>query len=65
MMLYDISVVMVNIAGAYYRLGHCAEVEFLAAKTKDILQATGLTKCYVFAREQLLVDLYVTTVTVS
>ena len=44
------SVVMVHIAGAYYKLGHYAEVESIAAKTKASLEAAGLIKCYVFAQ---------------
>ena len=44
------SVVMGNIAGAYYKLGHYAEVESIAAKTKASLEAAGLIKCYVFAQ---------------
>ena len=45
----SVSVVMINIAEAYWELCHYAEVELLAAKTKDILEATGLTTCYVLA----------------
>ena len=47
-------VVMVNTAGAYWKLGHYAEVESIATKTKDTLGAAGLTKCYVFAERKRL-----------
>jgi tetratricopeptide (TPR) repeat protein len=40
---------MLNTAQAYWDLGCYAEVESVATKTKDVLEAAGLTKCYVFA----------------
>ena len=48
-MIASSSVVMLNTAQAYWDLGCFAEVELSAAKTKDILETAGLTKCYVFA----------------
>ena len=41
---------MIKIAQAYHGLGCYAEVESVATNTKDVLEAAGMTKCYVFAR---------------
>jgi hypothetical protein len=48
-MIISLSLVMLNTAQAYWDLGCYAEVESVATKTKDVLEAAGLTKCYVFA----------------
>jgi uncharacterized protein HemY len=43
------ALLMVQIAGNYYKLGDYAEVELYASKAKCALEADGLTKCYAFA----------------
>ena len=58
-----LSVVMVNIAGAYWELRQFAEIASIATEAKHTLEAGELTNCYVFAqckRRITVVQLFVT-----